>query len=422
MFNNLRKIVLVILFLVLSVTPVYASGDYNISLSSTNVSQGKSVNLYIKGNNIAGGFTITSSDSTVASVATSSAWVDNNTATISISTLKVGSSTITVRPTSVSDYDGNDLSLGAKSVTINVGGKSNTSNSSQETVKKNSDNTLKELSIDGLNLTPDFNASTTSYTVTAPSDVEKINIKATPNDSKATVTGNGEQDVSAGANNLEIVVTAENGATKTYTITLNVLEKDPIEIKIGKKKYTVVRKIDDLPDVALFEKCDVEVGNEKVTGYYNEKLNIYLLALKDEKGKIGLYIYDNNKKSYVKYEYITEGKITLYLNNPDKIPDKFKKYNVMVKNTSVDVYKISKSDSLGIVYGTNIETGHKGWYVFDKKEQTLARYYDKEALFYKKQIESYKNYLMILAGIVSVIIIVVVIISLVKGKKKHRRR
>lgn len=422
MFNNLRKIVLVILFLVLSVTPVYASGDYNISLSSTNVSQGKSVNLYIKGNNIAGGFTITSSDSTVASVATSSAWVDNNTATISISTLKVGSSTITVRPTSVSDYDGNDLSLGAKSVTINVGGKSNTSNSSQETVKKNSDNTLKELSIDGLNLTPDFNASTTSYTVTAPSDVEKINIKATPNDSKATVTGNGEQDVSAGANNLEIVVIAENGATKTYTITLNVLEKDPIEIKIGKKKYTVVRKIDDLPDVALFEKCDVEVGNEKVTGYYNEKLNIYLLALKDKKGKIGLYIYDNNKKSYVKYEYITEGKITLYLNNPDKIPDKFKKYNVMVKNTSVDVYKISKSDSLGIVYGTNVETGHKGWYVFDKKEQTLARYYDKEALFYKKQIESYKNYLMILAGIVSVIIIVVVIISLVKGKKKHRRR
>ena len=78
----------------------------------------------------------------------------------------MGSSTITVRPTSVSDYDGNDLSLGAKSVTINVGGKSNTSNSSQETVKKNSDNTLKELSIDGLNLTPDFNASTTSYTVT----------------------------------------------------------------------------------------------------------------------------------------------------------------------------------------------------------------------------------------------------------------
>lgn len=136
MFNNLRKIALVILFLVLSVTPVYASGDYNISLSSTNVSQGKSVNLYIKGNNIAGGFTITSSDSTVASVATSSAWVDNNTATISISTLKVGSSTITVRPTSVADYDGNDLSLGAKSVTINVGGKSNASNSSQETVKK----------------------------------------------------------------------------------------------------------------------------------------------------------------------------------------------------------------------------------------------------------------------------------------------
>ena len=177
-----------------------------------------------------------------------------------------------------------------------------------------------------------------------------------------------------------------------------------------------------MPDVALFEKCDVEVGNEKVTGYYNEKLNIYLLALKDEKGKIGLYIYDNNKKSYVKYEYITEGKITLYLNNPDKIPDKFKKYNIMVKNTTVDVYKISKSDSLGIVYGTNVETGHKGWYVFDKKEQTLARYYDKEALFYKKQIESYKNYLMILAGIVSVIIIVVVIISLVKGKKKHRRR
>ena len=262
MFNNLRKIALVILFLVLSVTPVYASGDYNISLSSTNVSQGKSVNLYIKGNNIAGGFTITSSDSTVASVATSSAWVDNNTATISISTLKVGSSTITVRPTSVSDYDGNDLSLGAKSVTINVGGKSNTSNSSQETVKKNSDNTLKELSIDGLNLTPDFNASTTSYTDTAPSYVEKINITATPNDSKATVTGNGEQDVSAGANNLEIVVTAENGATKTYTITLNVLEKDPIEIYVDGSSI-VLKK---------FEPNCIFCGNTKNLSTFKDKL------------------------------------------------------------------------------------------------------------------------------------------------------
>ena len=63
----------------------------------------------------------------------------------------------------------------------------------------------------------------------------------------------------------------------------------------------------------MFEKCKVSIGEEEVPGYYNDKLNIYLLALKDDKGQIAIYVYDTNKKTYIKYKWITVGGVTLYL-------------------------------------------------------------------------------------------------------------
>lgn len=420
MIKYLKKIGFALLIFILGFGSVNASSNYTISLSSNNVSKGKSITLYIKGTNVTGGFVISSSDSTVASVSSTTSWVENNTQAITISTNKVGSATITVKPTSISDDNGNDLSLGTKTLTLNVNNGSSSSGNGGVTNKSN-DATLKSLAIDGIDISPEFKSDVLEYKATAEAGTEKVKINATTNNSKATVSGAGEVSVSDGANKLEIVVTAEDGSIKTYVITLEVKDYDPITVKIKNKEYTVVRKESDLPEVDLFEKSKVEIGDEEVVGYYNDKLNIYLIGLKDDKGNISLYVYDTKKDSYVEYKWVTVGGVTLWLKDAPSKLENFTKYSITIKNTNTSIYKISKSDKAGLIYGTNVVTGNTSYYIYDKEEETLARYYDKEVDIYKNKISDYKNYLMLFMGIVSIIIIISVVISLIRGRKKKRK-
>lgn len=420
MKKYIKSILFILIIFLLEINPVNAAGNYTVSLSNSNVAKGKSVTLYIKANNCAGRFNISSSDSTVASVAETYSFIDNSTYAIKVTTLNAGTATLSINAFDVTDYDNNKIS-GTKTLKINVSSSNNNNNTNSNT-KKSSDATLKSLEIEGITLSPEFKSDTLEYSAEAEAGIEKVNIKATPNDSKANVSGTGEVSVSDGTNKLEIIVAAEDGSTKSYIINLNVKEYAPITIRIGKKNYTVVRKIKDLPEVDLFEQSEVEIGDEKVEGYYNEKLNIYLIGLKDEEGNIALYTYDEQTKEYVEYRWITVGGITLYLKEANNKPENFKKYKTTIRNTKVDIYKINKNETIGLVYGTNVATNHTGYYLYDKQEETLARYYDKEVEIYKDKIENYRNYLMILMGIISIIIIIAVIISLVKTKKRKKRR
>lgn len=52
------------------------------------------------------------------------------------------------------------------------------------------------------------------YSIVAPEDTKEINIKATPQDKTAQVSGAGVQTVAQGANKFSVVVKAQNGAEK----------------------------------------------------------------------------------------------------------------------------------------------------------------------------------------------------------------
>jgi len=86
-------------------------------------------------------------------------------------------------------------------------------------VVKSTDATLSALSIEGVEISPAFDAATESYTATVPYETEKVTVAATTNDANATVVGTGEKALVVGANTIEVTVTAEDGTTtKTYTI------------------------------------------------------------------------------------------------------------------------------------------------------------------------------------------------------------
>lgn len=83
--------------------------------------------------------------------------------------------------------------------------------------KKSSNANLSNLGIRPNDFTG-FKSGTTSYNVTVPYDVEKVEVYAKVQDSKANVSGTGNKPLDVGKNSLNVVVTAEDGTKKTYTI------------------------------------------------------------------------------------------------------------------------------------------------------------------------------------------------------------
>ena len=77
---------------------------------------------------------------------------------------------------------------------------------------------LNSLVLEGTDLAPEFKPSITEYTAIVGLDVENIKVVAKTEDSEATVAVKGNKDLEEGENTITIVVEAEAGNTKTYTI------------------------------------------------------------------------------------------------------------------------------------------------------------------------------------------------------------
>ena len=95
----MKKILYVIstlfIFLGLLVPKTFAY-TFEVSATSYSVTVGNSITLNIKVGDAAGKFNISSSDSSIVSVSTGSAWIDNTTQSITLKGNKAGSATIYV--------------------------------------------------------------------------------------------------------------------------------------------------------------------------------------------------------------------------------------------------------------------------------------------------------------------------------------
>jgi hypothetical protein len=82
------------------------------------------------------------------------------------------------------------------------------------------DCTLAGIAVSTGTLSPAFNPNTTSYFVNAGSSVTGITLSATANHGAAAISGTGQKHLDIGTNVFQILVTAQDGATKTYTVTV----------------------------------------------------------------------------------------------------------------------------------------------------------------------------------------------------------
>ena len=320
---------------------------------------------------------------------------------------------------STSGNSGSGSSGGTSSNNKPSGGGSTTSNKKEYSTNNN----LKNLAVEGYELNPGFNKDVVEYKLTVDQKIEKINVIAEKEDSKASISGAGEKNLSLGENTIEVKVTAENGNEKKYKIIVSVEDLHPIKVSIGEDEYTVVKKNNDLiQKLEHFEETTIKIDEQDVVAYTNEITKTTLVLLKNKENNISYYVYDITNNSYTVYKYIKINNVTLMLLNPKNVSTKYQKYTTTINEQEVDIYKIDKKNKIGLIYGTNILSGYTGYYQYDEDESTISKYYQDEIELYRNEVVQYQKYMVILIGIFSFIIIITSIISIIKNKRRKTMR
>ena len=443
MKKAVKYLSIIICTFIISINYVKAA-SYDVTVTSKTVTVGNSVTLTIKGNDLAGRFDLSSSNSSVASLSKNSLFIDNNSTSITITAKSVGTATITIIPTDVTAYDNNTIT-GNKTITITVkdkptsnpstgGNNSGTTTNPTPTKKKSTNNYLSSLTIEGYTLDKEFKKEETEYSIMVENDVNKIKINAQLDDSSAKVTGIGEVEVKEGINKLEIKVTAENGSTRTYTLNVTVKELNPIEVTINKKKYTIIRKEGELEPPENYEKSSIKIGEEEVLCYINKNTKNIIIGLTDEKGVSKFYSYNKETKEYTLYNGYNIGGMNInILEMPEElIPKGYIKVSFNYNNNKLDGYqyikknqtyaaddKIKGSDFY-LIYGINENTGEKALYVYDKLEGTIQRFNSDLVEAYNDENNKYFMYMLISLALLAVSIITLSIV-LIKQKKNKTK-
>ena len=337
------------------------------------------------------------------------------------------------------------------------------------TKPKSSDNALSELKVDGT-IISGFSASKTSYTLSNISK-ESINITATANDSKAKVSGTGSKTLKYGENTFNIIVTAENGSKKTYTIIINKpdprstnsylkslsVDKEKIDFNKNTTSYTIkleheVNEI-KISGTAEDDKASISgTGTKKLKDYLNE----FKIVVKAENGSTKTYIIKAIRKdaqgNYGKLSTDNSVKSITIKNYDFKFNKDTKKYNILVDENVNDIeIKVVPNDSdaaVSIENNTNLksglnkvtikvtaENGNINEYTFNvykigeeeegekektKEDESTSKTPNEEPKKeVKKEQEDTFNFWIVIAGIELFVIIILTVLLLMKKKNKE---
>ena len=236
-----RKILLTILFVLsfmLGAKGVYAASA-SISASKTSVTVGTKVTVTVKVNAAAWNLAVSGSASDSIVGFNMDDKNESTTKTYTISTSKAGTYTVYLSG-DITEAGSETASNVSKSVTVTVKEKpkeepttkpttnsNNTTTNKTNTTTTNKNNTTtatkksSNANISSLRLSVEgfkFDTSKTTYNIKVGEDVNNITANVTLAHSKAVYSISGNKNLKAGNNVIKIVVTAEDGTTKTYKI------------------------------------------------------------------------------------------------------------------------------------------------------------------------------------------------------------
>lgn len=242
MKKNIKIIVLIIFALILIGTTKVCAASASIFASKTNATVGESVTITVSINAATWNVSVSGSGISDSIVGYNEDAVNQNkTKQYTLNTTQAGTYTVSISG-DITDQSKDSSDKVSKSVTITVSApapvtptepttpttpntpstpttKPSTNTTTKPAETKKSDNSnLSALQIAEGVITPEFNKKVKEYSINVPNEITKLSIVATPEHSKATVKITGNEELQVGENNVEIVVTAEDGSTDTYKI------------------------------------------------------------------------------------------------------------------------------------------------------------------------------------------------------------
>ena len=423
----MKKYLFLISLFLLMPSIVYANNSATIDITSSkeNVSVGDTITTTVTINSDTPigyySYTLDYNPNKLKLLSASSYIVDspnnNNTKKIKkdfkLKVIDKGTSKISVKSYAITSFsDENKINVKINPVTINTEGLIST---------YSNNNYLSTLKIDNYKLNPTFNKKTLNYKLNLNSDIEKINIVAKAESDKSSVTGDGEISLLEGENKVEITVTSESGKEKIYTILITVKDENPIKVKINDKEYTLVKNISALEIPEGYKAVKIKIDSKEVGALYSDITKYTLVGLKDENGNIRLYIYDEENNTYTLYNEIVFNKISFLPLKTNETLEGYQTYNETINKVDLECYKLSSNSDYCIIYGMNINTGEKGWYSYNKKEESIQKYNNELFNVNNEKIKNSKILIYILSATTLIFGITTITLAIKKTKTKDKK-
>ncbi len=293
---------------------------------------------------------------------------------------------------------------------------------------KSGNNALSALTVSAGTLTPAFDPAVTEYTLSLPQGTEKLTLTATPSDSNATVQGDGELTLQEGENTLSLVVTAENGDTKTYTITAKVAQEPTLFFDYGGAKLGVVKDVEGVVPPTGFTAAEpISHGGDTLPIWVDASGKRTLVYLVDEQGAAGFYLYDKTEGILSPYLPLTLGGTTyIYTGIPaDKavVPGLTAgTVEVLSRTISGWHYEDETLKDFVVLYLMDGE-GQYGYYNYDTVQGTLQRF---DGAVYTddggQMLRLPMLYVYIAGGAAALLLILTIVFACVSGSRGKKLR
>ena len=461
--NKYIIFLLTITFLILmSVNSFAAKGSFSISKSSATLTEGSNTSVNITASNCGGQFSVSSSNSSVVKVSTSSIWIEKETKSITLTAVKPGTAKITITATDVGDTSENEVT-GSKTITVTVKAKSSSSSNNSSSSSSSSSNSEQKPSFtstnqkvyakDYINLRSSWSTSSsatavkkgtemtltgksskavngyvwyrvtyngaTKYvssslvTTTKPTDNKDAD---TQNDTKTDNTNDKKDSSKATSTNLKSLNVTPTGLSPAFST--------------GTTEYTMTvgSNIDKIEVNAVAEDNNASViveGNKNIT-IGNNKITITVTA--GENTKIyHINVTKENKKQLQLSELLVDGQPL----NPE-FDSNIYEYTIEKTNTAelnITATPSSSSAEVEILGNTDFKVGENIVTILVKSSngEDVTTYQitvnvaqsDAIAVDENNGSDNKKMYLYIGLGVVGTIILIIIIISIAKHKKEN---
>lgn len=391
------------------------------------------------------------------------------TGTMKFKAKAAGSATFSASAPIAGNQDGDRVSVGGASASVRVKNEANENNSnksdssngsdasdnnSDDNKTKSADNSLASLTLSSGSLSPAFKYNVTNYTAEVANDVTSVVVSAKTSNANATVESvKGGENLSVGANKIQIVVKAENGVTATYTITVTRKESgdttdepepdntdEPQEqcYDIGGVKMYPSEDGDESQIPEGFALSEITLWEKAYPYWVNDTIgsDVGLIYLVDENQENGAWYRISEASPYEANPFICfKSEYGYIIATPEKMnetaPEGYTSETINIEGKGVaDAFVKAGDEENCLIYAVN-QDGVYGLYQYDLQDRTYMRY--KEAPVAEdtqvpeeptiedstkvSDLES-QNRLLFYAFIVVVAILLIVIVILVV-KRRH---